>query len=467
MQQSSARANSPLLNAPIPGLMRQIATPVSIGAFFNTMFNVVDTIYGGAISDEALAALSLSFPIFFIIFALGIGFSTGNTALMGNALGRGDEETGQRYAIQGLIFGLIISLITTVLILAAAPALVGLLGAEDPTYQAMTLAYIRPIFYGAVFFITVSMLQAILNTLGRTKPGRNFLVAGFILNLALDPWFIFGGLGLPAMGITGIALATVLVQFLGCIYLGYEVAHTELVTWESIRRFWKPSPKYLLNIARQGFPNTVDSMGTSLGFFVLTYFVARFGQPSVAALGAGSRIEQIFLLPLLGLNVAVLSLIARNNGAGQLDRVQETYRTALRYGSTIMFVTMILAWLLAWPLIRLFTDDPYIIATGITYVRIRTLGLIPNALFFMSASAMRGLQRPVPALILNLLRFVVLPYLFIVLFVEVLDYGLTSIFVSSTTAFVLTAIAALLTARHILPKPAADGEFSSGPGEAV
>ena len=458
MRTQTSRPNSPLLTAPIPGLLRQIATPVSTGAFFSTMFNVVDTIYGGAISDQALAALSLSFPIYFILVALSMGFSTGGTALMGNAMGRGDKETAQHYAIQGLVFGLVIAILTTIIIVSAAPALVSLLGATEPGYQAMVLAYIQPIFYGTVFFITVQMLQAILNTLGRTKPGRNFLIAGFILNLGLDPWFIFGGLGVPAMGITGIALATVLVQFLGCLYLGYEVARTELVTRESVKRYWRPAPRLLLNIAEQGFPNTVDYMGTSLGFFVLTYFVARFGQASVAALGAGSRIEQIFLLPLLGLNVAVLALVAQNNGAQALERVQETYRTSLRYGMSIMFITMLLAWLLARPLMHLFTDAPYIIDTGVIYVRIRTLGLMPNALFFVSAAAMRGVQRPMPALLLNLARFVLLPYLLIMVLVNGLDYGLTAIFVSTTVAFVLTALIALWAARRILPRPESVGD---------
>jgi len=92
---------SPLLTAPIPGLMRKIGVPVGVGAFFNTMYNVVDTIYGGMISDQALAALSLSFPIYFIIIAIGYGFSQGNTALIGNALGKGNQEEAQHFAIQG------------------------------------------------------------------------------------------------------------------------------------------------------------------------------------------------------------------------------------------------------------------------------------------------------------------------------------------------------------------------------
>ena len=450
--QTDSRPVSPLLSAPIPGLMRQIGVPVGIGAFFNTMYNVVDTFYGGLISDQALAALSLSFPIYFIIVAIGFGFSQGNTALMGNALGRGNHEEAQRFAVQGITFGAVISILVTVSVIQVTPAMAAFMGATDDAYQQMTLAYVNTIFYGAIFFITVQMLSGILNAQGNTRPSRNFLTAGFFLNLLLDPWFIFGGLGLPAMGITGIAVATVFVQFLGCLYIGFEAAKSDLVTRRSIRRFWRPEWTTIRRIVGQGFPNMLDMMGVSLGFFVLNYFVSRFGQEAVAALGAASRIEQVALLPLLGLNVAVLALVAQNNGAGLTARVWTIYRKSLLYGSIIMLITMLLAMVSARPLMTLFTDDASIIDMGVQYVWIRSLGLIPNALFFMSASALRGIERPIGPLLLNLIRFVALPWLLIAIFVQWLGFGLTALWVTSTIAFFLAAIAGRFMAWAGLPK---------------
>ena len=443
---------NPLLSAPIPLMIRKIGIPVSIGAFFNTMYNVVDTIYGGLISNQALAALSISFPIYFIIVALGFGFSQGNTALIGNALGQDDTEKAQQYAVQGIGFGLIISILATIGVVQISPHLVAYMGATDPTYQQMALAYINPIFYGAIFFITVQMLMSILNALGDTKPGRNFLVAGFFLNLALDPWFIFGGFGLPAFGISGIAYATVLTQVLGCFYIGYIVSKTDLVTAVSLKKNLIPQPKVMWGIIQQGFPNMVDLMGVSLGFFVLNFFVSKFGPNAVAALGAASRLEQVALLPLLGLNVAVISLVARNNGAKQFGRVQETFQLSLIYGSGIMFVTMVLISLFARPLMGLFTEDPDIIRIGVNYVWIRNLGLIPSAIFFMSSSALRGIERPLLPLIYNIFRFVLLPWLFIIIFVQQLGFGLTSIWISSTSAFFIVAIVGYITTRRMLPK---------------
>ncbi len=450
--QSDSASQNPLLVAPIPLMIRKIGVPVSIGATFNTLFNVVDTIYGGLISDQALAALSISFPIYFIIVALGFGFSQGNTALIGNALGRGNREQAEQYAVQGITFGIIISILTTVLVLPILPNLVAFMGATDPEYQQMALDYINVIFYGAIFFITVQMLTSILNAVGNTIPGRNFLVAGFFLNLILDPWFIFGGFGLPALGIGGIGLATISIQALGCIYIGYIVSKTDLITAVTLKKYLMPRPKIVWGIIQQGFPNTLDLMGVSLGFFVLTFFVSKFGPDAVAALGAASRLEQVALLPLLGLNVAVIALVAQNNGAAQFDRVQEAFRKSIFYGSLIMFSTMVLVSIFARPLMQLFTDNPDIVDIGVQYVWIRNLGLVPSAIFFMSSSALRGIERPILPLIYNMFRFVGLPWLFIYIFVQQMGMGLTAIWVTSTAAFFIVAVAGYWTAHRLLPK---------------
>lgn len=442
-------------------MVRKIGIPVGIGAFFNTMFNVVDTIYGGLISDETLAALSLSFPIYFIITALSFGLSIGGTALIGNALGRNDRKLAQTFAVQGVSFALFMSLVTMAIVLPSAPFLLSFLGATDPAYQQMALSYINPLFYGTAFFLVVQSLMAILNALGNTLPGRNFLVAGFFLNLALNPWFIFGGFGLPAMGIEGIAWATVLVQFLGCIYAAYEVSKSGLITRASLKRDWVPNFQYFGRIAKQGLPNTVDVLGVSVGFFILTYYISQFGQSSVAAFGAASRIEQVALLPILGINTAVLTLVAQNNGAGNIGRVHEALRVGLRFGVILMLSTMILVIIFARPLMSMFTDDPEILQVGVTYIRIRSFGLIPNSIFFAASNALRGVKRPLWPLVWNMVRFVALPWLFIFIFVTWQGYGLISIWISSTVAFYIVGVGTLITAYRLLPKINADNERTS------
>ena len=447
------QGGNPLLTAPIPQMMRKISIPVAIGATFNTLYNVVDTIYGGLISDQALAALGLSFPIFFVLIALGIGFSQGNTALIGTALGEGNQKEAQQLSVQGITFGILISIITTIGIVWSAPDLLVFIGANEGSTLAPAIDYIVPLFYGTIFFLTVNMLTAILNATGNTIPSRNFLVGGFFLNLLLNPWFIFGGLGVPAMGISGIAIATVLIQVLGVIYIGWEVSRTDLISWESLRLYSFPSLKFQWEIIKQGFPNAVDLMGVSLGFVLLNFFTAPYGDNAVAALGSGARIEQLFLLPLVGLNVGAIALISQNNGAGQYERVQGAFRTSLRYGIIVMLITTGLAFIFARPIMRLFTDTPEIIDIGVTYTRIRSLGFVFNAIFFMSSSALRGIKQPLLPLIFNVgIRFFGLPWLLIYIFQTQLGFGLDSIWWCSLAALVIAMFFGYGAARQLLPK---------------
>lgn len=444
-------AQNPLLSAPISGLIRKIGIPVGIGAFFNTMFNVVDTYYGGTISNEALAALGLSFPVFFIIIALAFGLSSGNTALIATALGKDDKAAAEQYTVQGFLLGIGLAIATTIIGILASPPLFGAMGATG-AYLDMSLSYINPIFYGTVFFVMVQMLNAVLNATGQTIPFRNVLVGGFLLNLALDPWFISGGFGLPAMGIRGIALATVLVQILSVLYLIVPVAKSGLVTRAGLVKNLVPQPRILRQILGQGLPNITDLASISIGFFVLNYFVSGFGQEAIAAFGAAARIEQLAMLPLIGLDVAALSLIAQNNGAKLSSRVHEVYGTSIRYGLIIMLIGASLVALFAEPLMALFSDDGQVVGIGATYIRIKALGLFPTSLMFVALAALRGLKRPVDALWFSMSRMVVLPLILLPLFINLWGFGLTTIWWITNGTILVMGVASYLYAKWLLPK---------------
>jgi len=141
---------------------------------------------------------------------------------------------------------------------------------------------------------------------------------------------MFGGLGIPALGISGIALATIFIEFLGVVYLFPKVIRTGLVSKTFIKEIF-PDKEVYKDIARQGLPASVSMMSVAIGFFISTYFVGKFGEGAVAAYGVGTRIQQLMLLPLVGVNIAVVTLIGQNNGAKRLDRVMETIKTTFRY----------------------------------------------------------------------------------------------------------------------------------------
>lgn len=396
-----------LLNDPIPKLIRQIGIPASIGFFFNTMYNVVDTFFGGRISTRALAALSLSFPVFFLIIAFGSGLQTGATALIGSSLGEKNREQARMYGIQALSFGIVMSVVLTFLGYFLSPVLFRILGAEDQ-YLADALIYMRTIFYGTIFFMVNHMMNAVLQAMGDTKSYRNFLIGSFLLNVGLDPWFIYGGFGLPAMGIRGVALATVAVQAGGIIYLAFRVKRTGLLAGAKLKDFL-PKLKEFKDISVQGFPASINMLTVAAGIFVITYYAGRFGQTAVAAYGAAVRVEQIVLLPTIGLNIAALTLSAQNSGAKRFDRVKETLNTALKYGAVLMAVGGVLVFFLAPYLMDLFTDDPAVLASGKLYLRIDALVLYAYVVLFVHVSALQGMKKPLFALIIGIYRQIAAP----------------------------------------------------------
>ena len=425
---------------PIPKLIRAISIPASIGFFFNTMFNVVDTYFAGLVSTQALAALSLSFPVFFIIISFGSGISTGTTALIATAMGANDKPQARMFAIQGIAFGVLLSIAVTTAGILASPALFSLLGATGP-YLDMCLVYMNPIFWGSVFFIMDFMLNAILNALGDTRSFRNFLIAGCLLNMVLDPWFIYGGLGVPAMGVMGVAVATVFIQALGSIYLGYKVSLTELACDRCFSEII-PRAQAFREIFKQGFPTSLNSISVGLGIFVITYFISIFGKEAIAAYGVATRVEQIILMPTIGLSVATVTMVAQNSGARLYGRIFETVQTALKYGGIFMvFGTMALL-VFAGPLMRLFSADAQVIAVGTLYLRISAFILYAYVILYVNVSALQGVKRPAYGLYIGIARQIALPVVVFPFFAKLLGLGLTGIWIG---IFVINWAAAVFT----------------------
>ena len=433
-----------LLTQPVPRLLRSLAVPVGIGFFFNTMFNVVDTFYGGLISTQALAAMSLSFPVFFLIMAVGSGISTGATALTGHALGAGDTDAARLYAVQTISFAVIHGVLLAGAGLCGASFLFTMLGASGE-YLRLSLSYMNVIFAGTVFFVLNQALNSILNASGNTKCFRNFLVLGFFLNLGLDPWFMYGGFGVPALGLAGVALATVVVQCIGNVYLLRQVLQGGLVTsgcWPMLL----PRRRIFIDLARQGFPASLNMLTVALGIFVITWFLGRFGRDAVAAYGIATRIEQVALLPVMGLNIATLALVAQNNGARLFRRVKAAIKTALYAGMSIMGIGTVLVFFCAAPLMHLFTRDPNVAAIGTVFLRIESFVFSAYVILYICVFALQGLKKPMFAIWIGLYRQIGAPLLAFYLLAYHLGWGLLGIWWG---IFIVTWSAALIALIYI------------------
>jgi putative MATE family efflux protein len=416
---------SDLTTAPIPVLVRRLAIPAGTGFFFNTMFNVVDIWYGGRLSTTALAAMSLSFPVFFILLAIGTGVSTGATALIGNALGRGERNEARQYVLQALSFALLNALVLTAVGLVFLPSIFRFMGAQGE-YLSLALNYMYVIYSGAAFFLLNFVMSSILNSHGTTIPYRNFLISGFFLNLALDPWFMYGGLGIPAMGLAGIAFATILIQCLGNFYLFSRLSRTGAVESFTLKEL-RPRWRYYRELFGQGFPAAMNMMTVSLGIFIITWFVGKFGKEAVAAYGIATRVEQIALLPVMGLNISTLALTAQNYGAGRIDRIRQVLAVSLRYGCMLAFSGTVAALVFTSELMHFFSRDPTVVAVGIRFLRIEAFVFPAYVLLYICVSAMQGIKRPAFALWIGLYRQIAGPFLVFHILTTMLGWGIMGI----------------------------------------
>lgn len=382
----------------IPTLIKQLAIPASVGMFFNTMYNVVDTFYAGLISTQAISALTLSFMIFFLIIGFGYGFSSAITALLGNALGKKRYKLASIYAHKGLIFVPVIGIILTILGYFAAPYLFTLLGAKDD-YLQISLDYINTILFGSIFFMFNFSLNSILVATGDTKSYRNSLIFGFFGNIILNPIFIYGF----NLGIKGLALATVLIQVINMFYLLYKVLQTKLVHFEKLEYFMPNLRVYKLFII-QGLPASLNMLTMSIGSLILTYFVSHYGVQAVAGYGIGYRVEQLMLLPALGLNTAVLTLVSNNFGAKKYDRVIETLKVSIKYGFIISTVGIISLTILGRFIISLFDSNPTVVDFGVNYLLVEIWIFYAYVVLFICVSTLQAIKQPKMLLYIGLYR---------------------------------------------------------------
>ena len=396
-----------LLKDNVPKLVRKLAVPAMVGTLFQTLYNIVDTFFAGKISPEALSALSKSFPIYFIIIATSIGVTVAGTSLIGNSIGENNKNKILNYFTHIIIFGVIISLIITFLGLNYAEKVFSLMGSTKEVVF-LGLQYTNIIYSGSIIFILVVALNSLLHAEGDTKTYRNVLILSFFLNIILNPILIFGFLFIPAMGVKGIGIATIIAQFVSLIIILVKVIKNERVK-KLTMEYLVPKLTYFKNIFFQSMPITISICGYALAAAIIFTYVGQSGEYAVAGYGVGTRIEQVVLLPILGINTAIISIISQNFGAKNYIRIKETYFTAIKYAFIIMVISGIIVFISASIITSIFSNDPEVIEYGKRYLKISAFVLPAYPVFFLSNGFFMALKKSENAMISNFFRNVLNP----------------------------------------------------------
>ena len=398
-----------LTKDPIWYLLKKVTIPASVGSLFQTFYNLVDTWFAGKISPEAISAIAKSFPLYFIIIAIGVGVGASTNSLIGNSIGSKKVKVASLYVSQSIVFAVFISILVTLFGLNTSDFFLSVMGSNAESI-ALTREYLDIIFYGTIIVMVQISLNGTLNAQGDTKSYRNVLIVSFFLNIFLNPLFIFGYGFVPAFGISGLAIATVISQLLGLIYLIYKVNACALKKYLTLECYI-PKFKLIHELATQAFPIMFSMLFIGIGIFNILYFIGKFGDLATAGYGAALRIEQVFLLPVIGLNTAVLSIGGQNFGAKKIDRIKELYSKALLFGSTFMSVAGVIIYTNSIFLVSLFTDDPVAIKYGSIYLQIAALIGPVYPVFFISSAIFQAIKKPIYSLYMSILRLTAIPFL--------------------------------------------------------
>ena len=396
-----------LLKENIPVLVRKLAIPASVGTLFQTLYNIVDTFYSGLISPEALSALSKSFPIYFIIVATSIGVTVGGTSLIGNSIGEKNEKNASYYFTHIIIYGLLISVFITFIGLYFSEKVFNLMGSTQEITN-LGLQYTNIMFYGSFLFFLVVSLNSLLHAEGDTKTYRNVLILSFLLNIILNPILIFGFLFIPAMGMMGIGLSTIIAQLIAFLIILFKVLQNPRVKKITIEYF-NVKFIFLKNIFFQSMPISIAICGYAVAATFIFTYVGQTSELAVAGYGAATRIEQVVLLPILGINTAIISIIAQNFGANNFERVKETYFVSIKYGLILMVFSGILVYLTADIVPRFFSSNEVVLEYGRRYLKIAAFILPAYPIFFLSNGFFMGLKKSNYAMVNNMMRNVLVP----------------------------------------------------------
>ena len=407
-------------------LLRKVTIPASTGSLFQTFYNLVDTYFAGRISPEALAAIAKSWPIYFIAIAVAVGIGAGTTALISNAIGAREDKKASMYVAQSIVFAITISILVTAFGLNFSDELLRIMGSSDQSI-ILTKEYLDIIFYGAIIVLVQLSLNGTLNAQGDTKSYRNVLIFTFFLNIFLNPLFVFGYWFIPAFGIAGLAIATLVSQCIGLFYLANKVYCCKLRKYLFLECY-KPKIDYISTLFKQSVPIMFTMLMIMFGVFNIFYFVGQFGELETAGYGTAVRIEQVLLLPVIGLNTAVLAIAGQNFGAKMHLRVKEVYGKALIFGSGFMVLAGIIIYLTSELIISLFTNDPQVIQNGALYLQVAAFIGPVYPVFFITSALFQALKRPIYSLYMTILRLTLIPFLSLWYVINMKNGGYQDIF---------------------------------------
>lgn len=391
---------------PIFPLLLSMSFPMVISMAVNSLYNIVDSYFVAKISENAMTALSLVFPIQNFINAVAIGFGVGINAMIAQYLGAGRRDKADETLTQGMVLAVIHGIVMMIFCIIGIPYFLRLF-TTDANVIALGVRYATIVFSFSVILSVNLTFEKMNQAIGNMKITMISLLIGCGLNIILDPMIIFGIGPFPKLGIAGAALATGFGQCVPIvIYIAAYLKRPKRVAFR--REYLHLTREVAKRLYSIGVPAILNMALTSVLTTALNAILAAFSQTYVLVLGIYYKLQTFLYMPANGIIQGMRPLIGYNYGAGEHKRVEQLYRLTLLLNICIMTAGMILCLTIPGKLMGAFAENPQTIQNGVTALHIICFGFILSAVSVTACGALEGLGKGIPSLLISLSRYVVL-----------------------------------------------------------
>ncbi|KYF62779.1 MATE family efflux transporter [Sorangium cellulosum] len=396
------RFGTDLTTGSIPRHLVTFSLPMLLGGFLQTTYSFINAIWVGQfLGTGALAAVTVSFPVIFTIFGVGMGMTLATNILVSQSFGarRFDELRRVVDGSTAIIYGL--GVLLTVVGEIFTPEILRAMDTPADIF-APSVSYLRVFLLSLPFSFGMFALRSMLQGTGDSKTPLYFQLGSVLLTTVLDPLLIFGRLGLPELGLNGTAWATIVSQVISLVALNVYLHVKRSPIAPRWPRFGQLGPT-IRRTCRIGVPASIQQSVVSLGMVVVTGIVNGFGEVATAAFGAASRIDQIAFLPAINMGMAISTLAGQNLGAGHHGRVREVFTWGCVFSGGITLVISAAALVFPEALLRVFITDPVVLDLGASYLHIVGACYVLFGLSFVSNGIINGAGATVVTTVISLL----------------------------------------------------------------
>jgi putative MATE family efflux protein len=426
-----------------------MALPMMIGMALQTAYMVVDMIFIGMLGAPELTAVAFDMPLVFLGLGVTFGLGSGVTAVVARYVGARDAEGADRAAENGLLLGVALTAFFTLLGGVWGRQLLNTMGVP-PDLLPVAWEYFRPIVYGYAFLVLSTFLRSILAGEGDMKTPMMIMGASTLLNVALDPLFMFTF----GWGVWGAAVATVVSQAAAAVAFVW-------LLWTKGRRYvtfdprhFRPSAATMDEIVRLGAPASFSFLLMAVGGAIFNRMLVEYSPDVVAAYQVGGRLDHVVMLPMIAISTALVTLVGMFRGAGRLDLVRDVVRYAMTWAIGVGAVTALLFFAIAPWMMRWFSDQPGIIAAGVTYLRVIAWGYPFIGVSMLAGRILQGLGIGSPVLLLTVMRLLLIAGPLAFVLVYWLDSPVLGVWLAMDLGIVVTALVSIAWLRSGLRRGA-------------